>query len=61
MLPGMEPNPEPKTVRLNVSLEPKLHRDLRTLSVQANEPLTQLVPRLLRAAVKAELERLAQQ
>lgn len=59
MLRVMEPITETKTVRLNVSLEPKLHKDLRTLSVQTGEPLTQLVPRLLRAAVKSEQERLS--
>lgn len=59
MLPVMEQNPAPKTenVRLNVAVKPKLHKDLRTLSVQLGEPLTQLVPRLLQLGLEVEKQR----
>jgi len=59
MLPVMEENTQPKTggTRLNVSLDKQLHKDLRKLSLETGDPLTVLVPRLLRAAVKDELAR----
>ena len=41
-------------IRLNVSLDPDLNRDLKLLAIEQGTKLTQLVPRLLREALKAE-------
>jgi hypothetical protein len=51
-------NKSKELTRLNVKLDAALHKDLRLVSLETGEALTQLVPRLLRGAVKAEKERL---
>lgn len=58
LLPMTQPTDKPDRTRLNVAVDPELHKDLRRLSAETGEPFTVLVPRLLRQAVKQEKERL---
>jgi hypothetical protein len=59
MLPVMEPKEIPTDrVRLNVSVTPELHKELRKLSAETGETFTVLIPRLLRTAVQADTQRL---
>lgn len=48
--------PASSGVRVNVKVDPELHRELRLLAADTGERFTVLIPRLLRGAVRAELE-----
>lgn len=58
MLIPMEEQAAPSGIRVNVKVDPDLHRELRRLAAETGERFTQLIPRLLRAAVREELSRL---
>lgn len=59
VMPRKTENPDTGRTRLNVAVDADLHKDLRKIAAETNEPFTQLVPRLLREAARAEKKRLS--